>query len=439
MRLPTHNNRISMRFLTLIIAVCLTTFVNAQTKMSLTDAIEAALKNNYDIELSRNAQTSAQVNNTWGNAGAYPTFSMLFSGNYDKTNTDPDNFNRTTLSGTATVNWTLFNGFAVRITKQRLASLQDQAEENLTILVENTIQSVILGYNDVLLQNEKLKVFEQIMNLSEDRFKRTEKLKELGNAVTYDLLQAKNAYLTDKANYLLQEVTYNNAKRNLKFLLGQNDGKSVDTEGELTAKPAAFKLASLMEKMHSNNTSLKNQYINLSLLQKDIALAKSNFFPKVSTRLGSTVSSMNQNFDTGPDLEQDTWRTFGELTLSYTIYNGGNRKRAVQLAQIRKESGDITLEKIKHTLDNQLANLHNFNEVREALLEVATENMAAAELNLKISEQKFKSGAINSFNYRDIQILYVNAALKKLQAIYNLIDSQTALLRITGGIIQEYQ
>jgi outer membrane protein TolC len=56
---------------------------------------------------------------------------------------------------------------------------------------------------------------------------------------------------------------------------------------------------------------------------------------------------------------------------------------------------------------------------------------------MEIATNKFKAGAINSFNYRDIQLIYANAALRRLRAVYNLIDSNTRLTRITGGFLKE--
>jgi len=51
--------------------------------------------------------------------------------------------------------------------------------------------------------------------------------------------------------------------------------------------------------------------------------------------------------------------------------------------------------------------------------------------------QPFKSGAINSFNFRDIQLRYINASIRRLEAIFDLIDTETELLRLTGGIVSE--
>ena len=58
--------------------------------------------------------------------------------------------------------------------------------------------------------------------------------------------------------------------------------------------------------------------------------------------------------------------------------------------------------------------------------------------NLEIAQDRFKAGTINSFNYRDIQLVYLNAALAKAEAVFNLIDTQTELMRLTGNIVAEY-
>ena len=99
----------------------------------------------------------------------------------------------------------------------------------------------------------------------------------------------------------------------------------------------------------------------------------------------------------------------------------------------------MEIAEMKHDLTNSLANIYEYYQVRNELLIVAEENLQAASLNLQISEEKFEAGAINSFNFRDVQNIYLNAAHRKLEAIYNFIDTQTALLRMVGAIVQEYE
>ncbi len=425
--------------LSFILIISFNSVINSQKLLTLEDAIALALNNNYDIQLSGNELIKAEMDNSWGTAGALPNFNLLFASNNSINEIDPMDNKQLQLFGEVNVNWTIFNGFAIRRTKRRLEELELLSKGNLTVLMENTIQSVILGYYKVLLENAKLDVIKKVVTLSSDRYDRMKIAKDLGNNSSYEVLQAKNAFLNDKASLLLQEMSAKSAKRNLLFLIGDTSKIDYSFNNNFIAKQYDYKISDLIEKMNSNNNNLKNQFINLSLLENSIALAKSHYYPKLNLSAGINYNDMRFKYDTIPDNTSNSWKYYGNLTLSYNLYNGGNRKSAVQLAKLQKESGLIQLEKIKHTLNNQLLNLYDYYQARKAILNVAEENLEAAELNMKISQEKLKSGAINSFNFRDVQIIYLNAAQQKLEAVYNLIDTQTSLLRITGGIIQDYK
>ena len=197
--------------------------IRAQEPLSLTDAISKALENNYQIIIVKQDQAIAEITNNWGTAGRYPYISLSAGdeNSYNLNKTEDFATNRFT-AGVA-LNWTLFDGFAVRINKTRFEELEELSKHNTAIMVEGTIQSVILAYYNILLQEAKLKNYDEVMQLSEARFRRAESQKEYGTAVTYDVLQAQNAYLSDRAGFLLQQVAYKNAKRDLNYLLAERD------------------------------------------------------------------------------------------------------------------------------------------------------------------------------------------------------------------------
>jgi outer membrane protein len=200
------------------------------------------------------------------------------------------------------------------------------------------------------------------------------------------------------------------------------------------ADTSRYRLVDLLEKMKSENQTLRNQYLNLLLKESETSLSRSAYSPTLSLGAGADLTetwsySGNQSTNTG------SLAPYGNLRLSYDLYSAGVRKRSVQVAQINEEIARVQTSEMEHALTNELLNLHDYYEVRIALLRVADENLAAAELNLSISEDKYRSGVINSFNYRDIQLIYLNAAIGRLRAVYNLIGSRTQLTRITGGFL----
>lgn len=396
-----------------------------------------SLESNYTIRVVRQSERIAETRNSWGTAGRYPSVSFDLSTNNRHDFNEGADLTTNSISPGVTLNWLLFNGFSVKINKEKLDALEKLSKGSTSILVEQTVQSVVRAYYLSLLEKEKLKVFEVIMNLSHDRFGYIETKKEIGNAVTFDVLQAKNAWLEDKSMFLQQEVTYTNTLRDLMYFMGDAADSAYELSDEFSAPLDDYTFVTLRDRMLENNKTLRNQYVNLMLLEKEIALAKSFYYPSLSLRSGIDASSSRTKYK-GADASTRNWQdVYTNLSLSFNLFDGGARKRGMKIARIQQEAGQIETDEMIHSLTNELAKLLDLYNVEKDIYEVSVENLEAAQLNLEISADRFRAGTINSFNYRDVQLIYLNAALGKLQAVYNLTDTDTALARITGGIVTE--
>lgn len=426
-----------IRFKNLIYIVAgLLVFTSAngqEDELSLSLALDKALEYNYGLIISRADQEIAEINNNWGNAGRYPTIGFDASDNNSYDLSSSTYINR--LSAGAGLNWTLFDGFRVDITKSKLENMEDLSSGRLAVLVENTVEDIVLGYYNVLLQQEQLEVLKTVMELSSDRYQYELKRQSLGGSVTYNVLQAQNVYLTDKANFMSQEVVIRNSIRNLNFMMGEEPANTWNFDEPFEAETTTYLLADLLSKLKSSNQTLKNQYTNLLLQQNETSLREASYYPTMSVGAGMDYSHTWTQSSGAPVVGIQAVSPYGNIRLSYDIYSAGVRKRAVDVARINEEAAQVEISQMEHALTNELFNLFDYYEVRVELLNVADENLEAALLNLSISEDKYKTGVINSFNYRDIQLIYLGAALRRLQAIYNLIDSKTQLTRITGGFL----
>ena len=413
-------------------------FVQAQEEeLFLSLALEKALQNNYGIIISRSETEIATVNNEWGTAGRYPVID--FSGgsynSYDVNNTA--NFSTNRLSAGLGLRWTIFEGFKVKITKDKLDQLENLAKGRSAVIVESTIQDVIMAYYLVLLQQEELLVLEEVMNLSKDRYDYEQSRYELGSTASYNVLQAKNVYLNDKTLFMNKGMVLRNSIRNFNFLIGEDASKTWEFAEEFSPGTGGYILSDLLDKMMASNQTLQNQYANLLLEQNEIKLKKSDLYPSFDLSAGVTDNWARVNRIESDPTKANNLNTYGNVLLSYPIYMGGIRKRAIEVARINEEIAEVQVDEMKHSLTNQLMNLYDFHEVRVAILGVTEESLEAAELNMQIANEKFRTGAINSFNYRDIQLIYLNSAIIRLNAIYDVIDSRTNLTRLIGGFITE--
>jgi outer membrane protein len=417
----------------LLAALLLTLPLKGQDPLTLSVALEQALENNYGIIISRADVEVAQINNNWGTAGRYPTIG------FDATDRVGYELNSSTTSNRVSagvgLNWLLFDGFSVNITKSKLENLEDLSSGMFAVQVESTIEDIVLGYYYVLLQQERLQVLETVMQLSSDRYQYELKKQSLGGSVTYNVLQAKNVYLTDKANHMNQEVVVRNTVRNLNFFMGIEPTQTWSFDEIFAADSSDYIFGDLLTKMKSTNQILKNQYTALLLKENETSLRKASYYPTISMGAGIdyghnwAMSGGTQNLNLG------TLTPYGSARISYDIYSAGVRKRSVEIARINEDVSKVEIDQMEHALTNELYNLSDYHGVQLELVTVADENLEAAELNMSISQEKYRSGVINSFNYRDIQLIYLYAALNRLQAVYNLISTNTQLTRITGGYL----
>lgn len=439
-----------MKFLLVIVIVLISQFtVFAQDNLSLKDAIEIGLKSNYKIQVAGKNIEIAERNNNWLEAGALPSIKTNATQSFNwSDNNNPASFiqgtsQSTSLTYGADLNWVLFNGFKVKISKDKLQYLQEQSEGNAAVVVENTIQSIILGYYNALLQQEKLNTIGKLVQVSVDRYNYVSNKKDLGVASTFDLLQVKNALLTDSTNYLMQELAFNNALRNLNMLMAIDVEKKFVLSDKLEHTQQVISLDGLKNRMLSNNQTLKNQYINQSILKKDKGLMRANLFPVLSfnSGLNQTISGFKGTSMGGQDINtsgNESFAYYANFTLTFNLFNGHKTHRAFNNLRIQEEIAGLTSNEMELTLTNELISTVELYRARTTILNLTNESLKTAELNLQIAKDKFSNGSITSFEFRDIQNSYLNTVVTQLEAVYNAISTNTDVIRLTGGIIEEF-
>jgi len=444
------------RILRLFLITCFSFFLfglNAQTDLTLSDAITIGLKNNYQIQISERNEEIARNNNNNGTAGRYPIIDFnLNSQNNFRDQTNPASFipQASFLNGgiTASIdgNWTIFDGFKVRINKQRLEELERQSIGNTTIAVENSIRSIILAYYQALIQREQLEVFRQVLDLSRDRIKYQEVRKEFGQAGKFDVLQVKDAYLNDSTSLIIQENSFDIALQNLKLAMGVDD-RSIQYRlvDALDYEAQSYVFDDLQKELFDKNKNLQNLLISQRLADIETEFQENNRYPRVGVGAGlsqnfgiSKINATNpQTMESFGAVDTKTFTGYINLSASYNLYDGGNRKRGVENAKVQEMIAELNIEDLKRRLSTQLSNtLATYNN-QISLLQLTDDLVENSEENLRIAEERFKAGKINSFDFRSIQLGYINASQSKLTAIFNLKNTETDLIQLIGGLVRE--
>ena len=451
-------------------------FAAAQEPLTLEQVIQRGLKNNFDIQIQKSLVEIAKNNNTPGQAGRYPTIALLINSTNSAVNRVPANpfaVPGTSISnsvpGQFDIGWVLFNGFTVSVNKNQLDRLEKQSEGNASIVVQNTIQSIILGYSLVLLENERLEVRKKLLDLSKTRYEQMKLKQSVGSAISFDVLQEESNFLTDSGNLVLQRLNFRNAVRNLNVLINEKVDRTYSFPQPLKFNAPTFVYSDLEAKMTGSNFTLKNQYVTQAILHGNTQLANALLYPSLNVNLGGqgSLDWLNAKFrptETGIQVKNtvgyllddpaqpvistsfapesrtvkgNSYGVYANFTMRWTLFNGSQIKRSIENAKTRELIGQQTTDQLKLSLQRDLQIAYDLYEQRKQIVEITRTNQRATELNLSLAEERYRVGYINAIDLRLIQLNFLNATLANLEATYNLIDVYTDLLSLTGGIIEQ--
>ncbi len=431
-----------------IILLLFPNLVFAQNELSLMDAIELAMWQNYEIQISAKNQKINEINNNWGNAGALPSINLaakkeeaLSDQSKNPASFIQEKLRSESISGNANVSWTLFNGFAIRANKEKLNNLEKISNNNATLTIENTIQGVILQYYNCILQKERLELLQKVVTLAKNRLEYEQEKYKLGTSSKIDLLQIENAMLTDSSNIILQQLNYTNAVKNLNLTLATDLERNWIFTDKIDTEIKLFNYEDLKASTLANNTNIKNQYYNIELSKQNIKLSMSPFYPIISINSGAAYNESTYDIGELANTMDNTGKSinyFANFSINFRIFDGGKLYQNIRSLKIQKEINSLQLEKAKKEVLYQLSLTNNKYNSLITTYNLNQKAFKIAETNYELATDKENRGVINSFMLRDIEIAYINSGISAQQAAYNLMESKIALLKITGGIIQHF-
>lgn len=434
-----------------IIGVLLCTLIGqfgfSQSDLTVAQAVAKALENNYQIKLvMANVDVSA-LQNTWGNAGMIPTFDINMSNASNLSNTNnpasffPGKVFSDNLNVSLDMNWTIFNGFGIRINKQRFEQLEAQTKGNAVVVIENTIYDVILAYYTAVVQQRKLGIVKDLLSYSKGKREYFRLKNEIGSITSFDLLEFENQVLTDSSNILLQEQSLKNAKRNLNLVMSEGIEADYRLTDELSFVAPTLTYGQMQEAMLANNQNLKNQYFNLQLQDLNMQAQKSAYYPIVSLNLGvrPSVGYFQLLGDQGFSANTSSTNYYGTISARYTLFNGWNRKRNVEISQIQYQIADLQTEDLKLNLTHQLRGVFELYQTQSKIEVMALNRVKNSRKLWELGKEKYDLGLINVFNLNDIKMAYQQSILSYYDRLFDLLKTHYDLLRLTGQISQEYK
>ena len=414
--------------------------IHAQDVLTLEEAISIGLENNYQIQIFRNLSDIADNNRTLGNAGFLPTLSAtatstervensdFIAGGESRSTSGARNSNR---NAAVNLNWTLFDGFRMFRTYDRLGAVQDVVDEELRLEMELMVAAVTLGYYNIIRIYEQLKILENNIDVTEERIEIEETKVDLGSGSEYDLLQARSDLNADMAAYLRESNSLTDAKIALNMLLSRSPNTEFDVTDDIFID-RNLPEEELYQKIMTENTQLAIARMEKDISSLEISEIRAERFPEISLTSGY---SFNRSENDGGFIRfnESTGFSIG-LTARINLFDGFNLNRRVDNAKIQSKNAEIQYENQKLRLEADFFTLYRAYLNSIELVDLEERNLENAELTVEIALERFRLGSISSLQLREAQRTFLQAENRLINAKFEAKVAETELLQLSGEL-----
>ena len=432
-------NRIPLLILIGLIAVAP---VKAQELLTLDEAIQRALKRNYDVRVADvNAQIAA-ANNTLGNAGFLPVIGATTSisdGVNDSRivtaagqETNRTGANTLSYSAGLTGSYTLFAAGRAYIVRQQLGRIEALGGVQFRAQVQSTVSAVIQTYAAAVNAQQQTVALDTAIALARARMDLSKAKFDIGTAAKVDYLQARVDYNASRSLRLDQNATRIASLASLNLLIGE------DAEDEYAVQDSLGLNLALepTDKARLEELSLPLDIArrNVAISRLDARIARTAYYTGITVNAGYGYSHVQS--DAGLTL---TNRGFGPTVgggVTIPVFQAGNVRRLVRVANLQTLSSEIAYERQGAELSRQYRTAWSAYRNAIAAYRLEEENRGYAKENLDIQQARFRVGVATSIEIREAENSYVATLARLYGAAYNVKVNETRVLEIESRLAE---
>ena len=421
---------------------CMTS-IAAQKLVSVSEAIELALENNYGIKIISNNKEIAKNNAGVLNSGYLPTVTSSSGATFNRDNLEAEfaNGESTALNGAKSsrynasinLNYTLFDGLGRYYDYKRLKETYKLSELQARETIENTIAQLYVVYYNVAQVTENVTVLEKTLTISKDRITRANYQFEYGQGTMLNVLNAQVDINNDSINLINAKQQLVNTKRDLNVVLGNviSSEFRVDTTIDFKLNIDQNDLAN---KVKSNNVNLlqldKNIIINTFIVKAN----KSGYLPSLGLTGSYGWNKGNNNAASFVAVSTNTGLS-GGLSLSWNLFDGGATATRVTNAKIELENRSLEKESMVIDIERNFNNAWDDYQNKLTIFQVQENNIITSTNNFNRTQEKYKLGQATSIEFRQAQLNLINSELNRNQAKYAAKIAELTVLQLSGELL----
>jgi outer membrane protein len=380
--------------------------------LTLQEAIERGIANNANLKSLEMNQRIAMVQNTKAAAGYYPTLQLNASHTHSLLNTQLNFFDgreisqrgaysNNTNAGLSFV-WNIFDGNARYHLKKQLEWAEATQNSIYIEEVERVMYRITLAYLNVVRQQELLDQAIKQLNLSKKRLELAIFLEEKGSGNALSVLQ--NKVNTGQDSIQIQRIAIDLQQARKSLLLEMSETIYFDFNVAFTLNTNLTEESKLrwLQNASKKNISLQRKRLEILETESRSRQLMSTRFPEIN--LVSTLQTNLSNNQANFVIQSSNIGPAAGITLTYPIFDNGQRKRQIEVSNLQKDAQVYQLEHMNNQLNNQLQmSISQYDQYK--LMEINhQDNVLQADKLLQLSEEMYRLGRITDIEVREAQL-----------------------------------
>ena len=417
---------------------------HSQEIYDLSRCVVSGLENNFSLKIAKTSQQVSDNNYTLGNAGYLPSITTTnrFGGTMNNTDQSLNDGSKTLSRGihnnaaSANVNLdlTIFRGFQVQTTYQKLGELKKIGELNTQMNIENLASRIIAEYYLHVQQLNLSKNLAYAVALSRERVRIDEQRYLLGSSSKLELLQSMVYLNADSSRWAKQTENLLASEVRLKKLMAlENLEEDIALKDTLIEIDTTLIYNKLLELTLQQNTGLLMAAKDQVISELDYKIIAGRAYPYLNLSSGYTYAY--NRYEAGNTKNQQVYGLNYGLTLGMDIFDGFERKREKSNAKIVIESQKYQYQEIEQEVKGDLITFYYAYENNLRLLKLEEQNLEVARENLGIAMERYKLGNLSGIDLREVQKSLLDAEERLISAQYLTKLAEISLLLISGQIM----
>jgi len=246
-----------------------------------------------------------------------------------------------------------------------------------------------------------------------------------------DLLESQVLLASAKQEVVLAKSNLDIVRSYMNVLLRQPIHQPIEIIDMLDYKPFEFALDFCVKTALEKRIELKMADIEIELAEKDILLAKKNYYPTVNLKGSYYRNGTEWDVNGGEGIgDEDTWDV--SAVASWDFWDWGKTSYGTREKKSRRSQAMLNRSKIEDSIQFSVTQAYLQMQTSEKNISTVETAIEQAKENVRINEERYKEHVATSTDVLTAQTLLFRTMNNYYRALYDFQIAKSSLYREMG-------